>query len=125
MGEIGGEVMGGKVGDLLGGVGRRREMAEGYCAGLAGVTVTLPVKPSESTHVYHVYAVLAEKRDALQQHLAERGVPTIIYYPCPLHLQRVYESLGHRRGDFPVAEGVSQRILPLPMYPELTNVQVD
>ena len=68
---------------------------------------------------------LAEKRDALQQHLAQHGVPTIIYYPSPLHLQRVYAPLGHSLGDFPVAEDVSRRILPLPIYPELTDEQVD
>jgi dTDP-4-amino-4,6-dideoxygalactose transaminase len=52
-------------------------------------------------------------------------VPTIIYYPQPLHLQTVYAGLGFQEGDFPAAESVSSRILPLPMYPELTDAQVD
>ena len=52
-------------------------------------------------------------------------MPTIIYYPLPLHLQKVYADLGHRVGDFPVAETVSKTILPLPIYPELADDQVD
>ncbi|MDB6054493.1 MAG: pleiotropic regulatory protein, partial [Verrucomicrobiales bacterium] len=79
----------------------------------------------ECTHVYHVYAILSEQRDALQKHLTDQGVPSIIYYPQPLHLQKVYDDLGYRAGDFPVAEGISKTILPLPMYPELTDQQVD
>jgi dTDP-4-amino-4,6-dideoxygalactose transaminase len=75
--------------------------------------------------VYHVYAVLASRRDELQEFLAGRGVPTIIYYPLPLHLQKVYADLGHRPGDFPAAESVSKTILPLPIYPELTDDQVE
>ena len=61
----------------------------------------------------------------MQQFLADRGVPTLIYYPRPLHLQTVYADLGYREGDFPVAEAISRRILPMPMYPELTDEQVD
>ena len=69
--------------------------------------------------------MLAAWRDELQKFLADRGVATIIYYPQPLHLQKVYADLGHHAGDFPVAEDVSKRILPLPMYPELSDEQVD
>lgn len=104
---------------------RRAQIASRYSAGLAGLPLILPVTAPGNTHVFHVYAVLAEQRDALQQFLAERGVATIIYYPRPLHLQKVYADLGSREGDFPVAEEVSQNILPLPMYPELTDEQVD
>ena len=104
---------------------RRAEIATRYSAGLAGLPLATPVTASGNRHVFHVYAVLTERRDALQQFLADRGVPTIIYYPQPLHLQRVYADYGWRAGDFPVAEEVSRKILPLPMYPELTNEQAD
>ena len=104
---------------------RRAEIATRYSAGLAGLPLATPVTASGNRHVFHVYAVLTERRDALQQFLADRGVPTIIYYPQPLHLQRVYVDYGWRAGDFPVAEEVSRKILPLPMYPELTDEQVD
>ena len=104
---------------------RRGEIAARYSEAFAKLPLQLPVTSPGNTHIYHVYAVLTEKRGSLQKFLGERGVPTIIYYPQPLHLQKVYADLGFRRGDFPVAEAVSEKILPLPMYPELTDAQVD
>ena len=104
---------------------RRAEIAARYNAGLKNLPLELPLSAPGSTHVYHVYAVLTSRRDELQKFLAGRGVPTIIYYPLPLHLQKVYADLGHRAGDFPVAEAVSKTILPLPIYPELTDDQVE
>jgi dTDP-4-amino-4,6-dideoxygalactose transaminase len=104
---------------------RRAEIAARYDAAFAGLPVELPVTAPGNSHIYHVYALLTDGRDALQQFLADRGMPTIIYYPQPLHLQKLYADYGWREGDFPVAEAVSKRILPLPMYPELTNEQVD
>jgi dTDP-4-amino-4,6-dideoxygalactose transaminase len=104
---------------------RRAEIAALYTAAFKGLPLELPVTQAGSTHVFHVYAVLSDRRDALQQFLADKGIPTLIYYPRPLHLQKVYENLGYREGDFPVAEALSRRILPLPMYPELSDEQVD
>jgi len=104
---------------------RRAAVAARYSAGLAGLPLELPVTAPGNLHVYHVYAVLTDARDALQAHLAAEGIPTLIYYPLPLHLQKVYANEGWREGDFPAAESVSRRILPLPMYPELADEQVD
>jgi dTDP-4-amino-4,6-dideoxygalactose transaminase len=104
---------------------RRMSIAARYTEGLKDLPLQLPLVGEGNTHVYHVYAILTAERDGLQAYLAERGVPTIIYYPLPLHLQKVYGDLGYRAGDFPVAEAVAGRILPLPMYPELTDAQVD
>jgi dTDP-4-amino-4,6-dideoxygalactose transaminase len=104
---------------------RRATIAAGYSAGLAELPIELPVTAPGNHHVFHVYAILTDRRDELQKSLADVGVPTLIYYPRPLHLQTVYADLGYRDGDFPVAESVSHRILPLPMYPELTDEQVD
>jgi len=103
---------------------RRAEIAARYIAGLKTLPLELPATAPGNTHVFHVYAVLSSRRDELQEFLAGRGVPTIIYYPLPLHLQKVYADLGYRLGDFPVAESVSKTILPLPIYPELTDDQV-
>ena len=103
---------------------RRREIARRYNAAFDGLPVVLP-GPVDDSHVFHVYAVLSDRRDELQTHLNGRGVPTIIYYPHPLHLQKVYASEGWKAGDFPVAEEISKKILPLPMYPELTDEQVN
>jgi dTDP-4-amino-4,6-dideoxygalactose transaminase len=104
---------------------RRAAIAARYSAGLAGLPVEVPVTAEGNQHVFHVYAILCDRRDELQKYLADRGVSTIIYYPLPLHLQKVYADLGHREGDLPVAEAVAKRILPLPIYPELTDEQVD
>jgi len=104
---------------------RRAEIAARYDAGLKNLPLELAATAPGNTHVYHVYAVLSSRRDELQEFLAGRGVPTIIYYPLPLHLQKVYAGLGHHAGDFPAAEAVSKMILPLPIYPELTDDQVN
>jgi dTDP-4-amino-4,6-dideoxygalactose transaminase len=114
-----------KLPHLTGWNARRAALAARYDAGLAGLPLRTPVTVPGNEHVFHVYAVLTPQRDALQQFLADRGVPTLIYYPRPLHLQRVYADLGYRPGDFPVAEELSRQILPLPMYPELTEEQAD
>lgn len=100
---------------------RRSEIATAYTKGLQGLPLEFPVTAESNSHVFHVYALLSDRRDALQKHLADHGVPTLIYYPQPLHLQKVYEKLGFKRGDFPVAEKISEKILPLPMYPELQD----
>jgi dTDP-4-amino-4,6-dideoxygalactose transaminase len=122
--EIQGAILRVKLKHLEGWNQRRREIAAHYSKGLAGLPLTLPA-PAGPSHVFHVYAVLSERRDDLQKFLAERGVPTLIYYPQPLHLQKVYAEIGWRPGDFPAAEETARRILPLPMYPELTDEQVD
>lgn len=104
---------------------RRAEIASRYLKAFEKLPLQLPVTATGNTHVFHVYAVLSEKRDALQKHLADNGVPTLIYYPLPLHLQKLYANLNFKEGDYPVAEEISKKILPLPMYPELTDEQVD
>ncbi len=104
---------------------RRAHIAERYSAGLADLPIELPVTSPGNTHIFHVFAILCSKRDALQKFLADNGISTLIYYPLPLHLQKVYSDLGHREGDFPMAEDIARRILPLPMYPELTDEQID
>jgi dTDP-4-amino-4,6-dideoxygalactose transaminase len=114
-----------KLPHLQAGNARRAEIAARYRAGLADLPLEHPEVQPGSTHIFHVYAVLSDRRDELQAHLAANGVPTIIYYPAPLHVQKCYADQGWQPGDFPVAESVSRRILPLPMYPELPDEQVD
>ncbi len=82
-------------------------------------------KGVKSYHVYHQYVIRAEKRDGLKEFLQERGVPTAIYYPLPLHLQKCFSYLGYKEGDFPVAEEAARQVLALPIYPELTSDQQD
>ncbi len=104
---------------------RRQAIAARYRAGLAGLGLTLPAERPESAHVYHQFAIRVPDRDAVQRRMAERGVQTAVYYPVPLHLQPMYHDLGYRSGDFPEAERAAREVLCLPLYPELTDAQVD
>jgi UDP-N-acetyl-3-dehydro-alpha-D-glucosamine 3-aminotranferase len=104
---------------------RRQAIAARYRAGLADLGLTLPLERPDSTHVYHQFAVRVPDRDAVQRRMAERGVQTAVYYPFPLHLQPLYRELGYRTGDFPEAERAAKEVLCLPIYPELTDAQVD
>jgi dTDP-4-amino-4,6-dideoxygalactose transaminase len=104
---------------------RRRALASEYALRLADTPdVHLPEEQSYARHVYHLFVIEAPRRDALREWLRERGIETGVHYPVPLHLQEACAHLGYRAGDFPHAEAAAQRILSLPMYPELTVDQV-
>jgi dTDP-4-amino-4,6-dideoxygalactose transaminase len=75
--------------------------------------------------VYHVYVVRVPDRDAWRSRLTEAGVQTGVHYPIPVHLQPAYRNLGYSAGDFPVSERVAGEVLSLPIYPELTNAQIE
>jgi dTDP-4-amino-4,6-dideoxygalactose transaminase len=87
--------------------------------------VKTPSCPAESTHVYNQFVIRAPEREALRAHLQQRGIPTDVYYPSPLHLQPAFDYLGYRDGSFPIAEKASQEVLALPVYPELTEEDQD
>jgi len=104
---------------------RRRAIAARYREGLAGLPIGLPTESPDCFHVYHQFTIRVPDRDTLQRRLAELGVRTTVYYPVPLHLQPMYRDLGYRVGDFPEAERAAREVLSLPIYPELTDAQVD
>lgn len=85
--------------------------------------VTSPIAPRRLTHVYNQFTIRIKERNALREHLQSRGVPTEVYYPKPLHLQKAFAYLGHRQGDFPVSEAASSEVISLPIYPELSEQQ--
>jgi len=97
----------------------RIELAEFYTEALRETPVTTPHRNPEVSHVYHLYVVRAKSRDNLRKNLAAEGVDTGIHYPVPLHLEPAFRFLGHRHGDFPVAEKLAGEILSLPMHPYL------
>ncbi|MGH9407503.1 MAG: DegT/DnrJ/EryC1/StrS family aminotransferase [Terriglobia bacterium] len=101
---------------------QRREKAANYGELLSSGDhdLALPFEPSWSRAVYHLYVVRTQARERLMAHLSQAGIGTGIHYPIPLHLQKAYENLGFRRGDFPVAEEAASEVLSLPMYPQLT-----
>lgn len=84
----------------------------------------LPVEREGVKHVYNIYNVRTPKRDALKDFLSSRGVATAVYYPIPLHLQKVYQALGCRRGNFPNSEKASLEVLALPVFPEITEEEI-
>ncbi|AXY21215.1 UDP-2-acetamido-2-deoxy-3-oxo-D-glucuronate aminotransferase [Komagataeibacter saccharivorans] len=106
-------------------LGRRRVIADCYDAGLAGCVVP-PARVADSESSWAIYSVLtrgAEDRATIQDRLKARGIASAIYYPRPLHLQPAYRA-SHDGSPLPVAEDLSQRILALPMHPELTDHDV-
>jgi dTDP-4-amino-4,6-dideoxygalactose transaminase len=81
--------------------------------------------PSWAKPVFHLYVIRSQKRDELQKYLSENGVGTGLHYPIPLHLQKAYADLGYGEGDFPITEKVANEILSLPLYPQLTDEQIE
>jgi dTDP-4-amino-4,6-dideoxygalactose transaminase len=104
----------------------RRRVADRYRADLADAPgLRLPYTAPWAEPVWHLYAVEVDDRDAVRARLLEMGVATGVHYPTPIHLQPAYAHLGHRRGDFPAAEGSAAATLSLPVFPEISDAQVD
>ncbi len=106
-----------------------RRLAAGYYDGaFAGnPKITIPARNPKSTHVFHQYTLKLNgaDRNALQKALAEKGIPAMIYYPVPLHLQKAYKNERYKFGDFPVAERLCDCVLSLPMHTELEVEQLE
>jgi dTDP-4-amino-4,6-dideoxygalactose transaminase len=103
---------------------RCREIAVKYRTGLADF-VQVPFDQAWEECVYHNFVIRTEKRDELMAHLLEHGVDTRIHYPIPIHLQDAAKDLGYKVGNFPNAEKYAKTMISLPIYPELSDAQVD
>jgi dTDP-4-amino-4,6-dideoxygalactose transaminase len=101
----------------------RRAAARRYDALLADLGIGLPATLDENEHVWHLYVVRVPERDRVLAALNAAGVGAGVHYPVPIHLQGAFASLGHREGDFPVAEAAAREILSLPIYPHITESQ--
>jgi dTDP-4-amino-4,6-dideoxygalactose transaminase len=108
---------------------QRREIAERYHQLLSPISgIQRPQETPCGYHVWNQYTILVENnhdtdkitRDRLKEKLQEKGIISMIYYPIPLHLQKVYETLGYQKGDFPVTEKAAYEVLSLPMFPDLS-----
>jgi dTDP-4-amino-4,6-dideoxygalactose transaminase len=104
---------------------RRRDIAKLYRQLLKDSDIQLPHEKEWAEHVYHLFVIRTNKRNALRHYLEERGIGTQIHYPIPVHQQDAYEKLGYRKGDLPVSEKNAEEILSIPIYPELTTGEVE
>ena len=102
----------------------RRRHAGAYAARL-GNSVQTPIEAAGVEHIYHLYVIETDRRDAVQAQLTSRQIATGIHYPVPAHLQEACASLGYKAGQFPATEKAAARVLSLPMYPELTEQQIE
>ena len=105
---------------------KRRQNARLYSELLSEITdIILPYEADYAKHVYHVYALRTENRDALIEYLAEKDIYCGIHYPIPIHLQDAYSFLGIKKGSFPIAEKCAEEFVSLPMFPELSGEQIE
>lgn len=103
---------------------RRREVVEQYNEAFKDLDLVTPVCDENNQHVYHMYILQSEDRERILSKLKDKGVATGVYYPVPLHLQKVYKDLGYKEGDMPVSEYLSYRTFAIPVYPELNEKQI-
>jgi dTDP-4-amino-4,6-dideoxygalactose transaminase len=106
----------------------RRHAADFYNEAFAGcMAILVPVRSSYSTHIFHQYTIRVQngKRDDLKKYLGEKHIPSMIYYPGPLHMQEAYHHLGYKESDFPVTNTLCKEVLSLPMHPDIEQDQLD
>jgi aminotransferase EvaB len=106
-------------------IARRQEIARRYSEGFRNSVVTAPSACIYGRHVYHLYVIQHHDRDRVAKHLAEKGIDCGVSYRWPIHVMRGFQHLGYTEGDFPVAEAMANRILSLPMFPHITDDQLD
>ena len=102
----------------------RNRVAKLYNQLLTNLPIKLPSFENDIDQVFHLYVIETEQRDRLQKYLGEHGVPSLIHYPIPIHLQKAFDHLDCRAGDFPITEKLADEILSLPIYPEMSDEQV-
>jgi dTDP-4-amino-4,6-dideoxygalactose transaminase len=107
----------------------RQWAADQYDHGLSGISqIRVPKRNEFSSHIFHQYTLILDEgidREDFKAYLKQEGVPSMVYYPVPIHLQNAFSDLGHSKGDFPVSEQLAQSVLSLPMHTELTEEQLE
>jgi len=114
-----------KLPHLAGWTARRRAVAHRYLQEITLAEVKLPVQPDYGASVFHQFTLRHPRRDALREHLKRCEVGTDLIYPVPLHRQQCYADLGYGVGSFPISEAIAATCLSLPIFPDLTDAQVD
>lgn len=104
---------------------QRAEIAHKYITGINNSKITLPVIEENIKDAWHLFVVRTEKREEFQQYLKNNGIDTVIHYPIPIHLQECYKELGFKEGAYPIAEKIAREVLSLPVWPGMTEEQID
>lgn len=104
---------------------KRRKIAGIYDARIVNDKVKKPICDTQNKHIYYVYVLLVENRDAFRSYMEANGIATGVYFPLPLHLQKAFETLGYRAGDMPNAEDLAEHGVAIPMFPELKEEEIE
>lgn len=99
--------------------------AQYYSKLLKGLPVILPQIAPDRSHVFHLYVIMTDKRNELLEFLNSNGIEAGIHYPIPIHLQPAYSFMGGKRGDYPISENLAEKVISLPVFPEITNTQIE
>lgn len=103
----------------------RIRIATRYLTEMSNKKVILPASGNKGSHVYHIFPILCDERDRLMSYLNENGIGTLIHYPVPMHLQKAYEELGFNKSDFPLAVKICEMELSIPLYPGMSEDEID
>jgi dTDP-4-amino-4,6-dideoxygalactose transaminase len=106
----------------------RRDVADQYDKAFAGcISLSIPERVSYSSHIFHQYTLKVKngRRDELKKFLESKNIPSMVYYPGPLHVQEAYKYLGYKENDFPVTTALCKEVLSLPMHPDMEQEQID
>lgn len=103
----------------------RRETAQKYIEGISNSRIIKPVVANYAKHIWHIFAIMTENRDILQEYLNDNGIGTNIHYPIPMHLQEAYEDLKIKEGNLPLAEKISKEELDLPMWYGMKDCEIE
>lgn len=102
----------------------RRRIAKKYLEGINNFNIILPYVPEYAEPVWHIFGIRCNRRDELEKYLNDAGISTNKHYPIPMHLQECYKNLGFKKGDFPIAEEISETELSIPMYYGMSDEEI-
>lgn len=99
----------------------RRSISHGYIEALKDTSLVMPTETDGGKHVFHLFILQSENREEIESKLKEKGIATGTYYKVPMHLQKAFNDLGYKKGDFPNAEYLSERTFAIPLFPEMND----
>jgi len=104
---------------------KRRQIADYYLNNIHHKLISLPLVNEGNHHVFHLFVIRCRQRSRLLSYLQKKGIEFKIHYPYPVHLQKAYQFLGYKKGDFPVAERLAEEVISLPLFPEISKKELE